>query len=662
MGFTSGELRDFVDAVRGSETSTDCVVVGTVSRVDPDGTAWVQIGQNAEPTPCARDMACHAGDEVTVRIADHKATVTGNASAPATDDRKANVAHGVASAAQHTADTAQATAQEADGRAQTAQRTAMTAKDTADAASTAAGEAKALAEMTDQHFWTDTRGAHVTESKREDYEQAPTGFQQLMTSAGQLLTRAVEGVERLLRSDTASGTVFYDGECAPGAQDAEDHVVAAFTKDGAQIGRKGNAHVEMDFNTFRLTDKDSVDFFVADDLRGSDGLAVLVETFSGNGTTTEFLVTFEPDSYVSVTDNSHEGAAYTTYGRTVHFSVAPSDGATVTVTYKTASTSAKVYTLGKRRVGSVAGPMSVAEGDGATASGYASHAEGVYTTASGESSHAEGGGTASGESSHAEGGGTASGYASHAEGSGTIASDYNSHAEGDGTTASGYASHAEGRDTTASGDRSHAEGEGTIASSDRQHVEGKYNVADANGTYAHIVGNGTSDSNRSNAHTVDWSGNAWYAGNVSADGALSCADGNPYCSDGTNVKVGGTTVGSADNLSYVSSTNTLRAPTTTTLHVASSATAVYENVSKYIVFGKLVLVMFHFGLRGAQAQTNFYRLFDQLPAGKSETWALLGNSTGTLPVTIKPAGYVQVDGMPPNRQAYYVGFGIYELA
>ena len=30
----------------------------------------------------------------------------------------------------------------------------------------------------------------------------------------------------------------------------------------------------------------------------------------------------------------------------------------------------------------------------------------------------------------------------------------------------------------------------------------------------HIVGNGTSDGYRHNAHTLDWSGNAWYAGTV----------------------------------------------------------------------------------------------------------------------------------------------------
>ena len=34
------------------------------------------------------------------------------------------------------------------------------------------------------------------------------------------------------------------------------------------------------------------------------------------------------------------------------------------------------------------------------------------------------------------------------------------------------------------------------------------------GEYAHVVGNGTSDTNRSNAHTLDWEGNAWYQGDI----------------------------------------------------------------------------------------------------------------------------------------------------
>ena len=99
-----------------------------------------------------------------------------------------------------------------------------------------------------------------------------------------------------------------------------------------------------------------------------------------------------------------------------------------------------------------------------------------------------------------------------AEGKGTIASGKRSHAEGGSTKASGSASHAEGVSTTASGDYSHAEGIGTIAQGASQHVQGKNNIADT--TSAHIVGNGDSNSNRSNVHTLDWSGNAWFAGDV----------------------------------------------------------------------------------------------------------------------------------------------------
>ena len=92
-----------------------------------------------------------------------------------------------------------------------------------------------------------------------------------------------------------------------------------------------------------------------------------------------------------------------------------------------------------------------------------------------------------------------------------------SHAEGAFTTASGQCSHAEGATTTASGWGSHSEGDSTTASSPNQHVQGKYNIEDTEGKYAHIVGNG-SDGNKSNAHTLDWEGNAWYAGTLSQDG------------------------------------------------------------------------------------------------------------------------------------------------
>ena len=169
------------------------------------------------------------------------------------------------------------------------------------------------------------------------------------------------------------------------------------------------------------------------------------------------------------------------------------------------------------------GEASHSEGDGTIASGNYSHAEGEMTKASGEATHAEGQGTiASSNMSHAEGAETiASGRAAHAEGIATIASKGGAHAEGSNTTASGDYSHAEGYGSTASGKCSHAEGYGTTAQRRSQHVFGEYNTLDTGGssattkgTYIEIVGKGTSDSARSNARTLDWSGNETLAGSI----------------------------------------------------------------------------------------------------------------------------------------------------
>lgn len=137
------------------------------------------------------------------------------------------------------------------------------------------------------------------------------------------------------------------------------------------------------------------------------------------------------------------------------------------------------------------------------ASGSASCAEGKNTIAGGNQSHAEGSST------------KALGAFSHAEGSSSVATKSYSHAEGQSTRSYGIAAHAEGAYCMATNNDAHAEGYNTIAASKYQHVQGKFNIEDALDVYADIVGNGESNA-RSNAYTLDWSGNGWYAGKVSA--------------------------------------------------------------------------------------------------------------------------------------------------
>lgn len=159
------------------------------------------------------------------------------------------------------------------------------------------------------------------------------------------------------------------------------------------------------------------------------------------------------------------------------------------------------------------GNYSTELGGKSQAKGKRSVAEGTSTIALGNYSHSEGNKT------------FAEGSASHAEGLQTEARGDDSHAEGHFSISTGSHSHAEGYNTHAKGNASHAEGNGTIASGEAQHVQGRWNIEDEQALdaagyrrYAHIVGNGSDNSNRSNAHTIDWNGAGWFASDVRVGG------------------------------------------------------------------------------------------------------------------------------------------------
>ena len=173
--------------------------------------------------------------------------------------------------------------------------------------------------------------------------------------------------------------------------------------------------------------------------------------------------------------------------------------------------------------GTASADYATSEGDSTVASNRYAHAEGYKTTASGVTAHSEGTSTeASSSAAHAEGNGSkATGSNSHAEGLLSQAQSLASHAEGYLTVAGGNYAHSEGEQTNASGASAHAEGLLSIANHKSQHVFGEYNVADTSeqpatsrGNYVEIVGNGTRANARSNARTLDWSGNEELAGDL----------------------------------------------------------------------------------------------------------------------------------------------------
>lgn len=154
-----------------------------------------------------------------------------------------------------------------------------------------------------------------------------------------------------------------------------------------------------------------------------------------------------------------------------------------------------------------------------SASGEDAHAEGCQTSANGSYSHAEGYQTvAYATYSHAEGYCTEANSGSHAEGYLSKAHGLYAHAEGFNTEVRAIATHAEGYESEAHGHYSHAEGYGTLANGDSQHTQGRFNIVDSESKYAHIVGNGSDNENRSNAHTLDWEGNGWFAGRLKVGG------------------------------------------------------------------------------------------------------------------------------------------------
>ena len=166
------------------------------------------------------------------------------------------------------------------------------------------------------------------------------------------------------------------------------------------------------------------------------------------------------------------------------------------------------------------GYYSVASGSYSVASGYSSVASGSSSVASGSYSVASGSySVASGYSSVASGYysvasdyySVASGSYSVASGSYSVASGYSSVASGSYSVASGYSSVASGNSSVASGRGSKASHQDSvilatygISGRNQQCVVGIYNQQDSSAYF--VVGNGSSETARSNAMTVSSSG------------------------------------------------------------------------------------------------------------------------------------------------------------
>lgn len=487
------------DAIRGMASGGDKASTTTAVYIgrDSDGRDIVRLKGSGIATPVNGSMSASAkeGDTLSVDVSNGRLSVVGNLSDPGVGGEYVSEAVGASESAVRE-DMGQISTV-AEGAAQTARGAAS------------------IANATAQHFWVDGQGVHVTQVTQDVFLEEPSGPNQLSNANGILLRDG----RTYLASFATGGMDIYDG-----TGNGADDIVAQFTSEGARVGYPDSKNVLIT----------SEGTYFNGDLGRSVGriesVAVAHVEYSSRGIDSKVVEPGEPyeivinkplyplsdgvratvslywdtgQQVVGHRNFSFSAAGSQTFGGlTVSLAVVSDANFSLTIESDTSielvnewtyaipgcfirypvAAYSPSYVFGS---GSASGEYAFSAGTGTESTGEASFSEGVDTSASGEGAHAEGKGT------------TASGNYSHAEGYDTVASSITAHAEGDLSQAQANASHAQN--------------EGTIAAKRSQTALGKYNVEDTAegsfGQYAVIVGNGTGWTNRSNALTVDWSGN-----------------------------------------------------------------------------------------------------------------------------------------------------------
>lgn len=177
--------RELVSTVRGGGSR----MTARVSRIDGSGTIWLRVPGADGEVPATTTADVQAGDVVSAVWGGNGVQVIGNATSPSVGTRAA----------------------------------AVMSKATAAARAVADG-AHAIAEATNQHFFTDDSGVHVS----SEPDNAIGERNILINSLGILLRHA----DKYRAAFTDSAVAFYDG-----LGNAASNVVATFGTGGATIGK-----------------------------------------------------------------------------------------------------------------------------------------------------------------------------------------------------------------------------------------------------------------------------------------------------------------------------------------------------------------------------------------------------------------------------------------
>ena len=534
----SNIISDFAKVIREEKKKTAPYdTQAQVVRVE-GGTLWVHIPGGVEETPVQKTVDASVGDAVQIRVGGGRAWITGNATAPPTDDRTANAAQKSASTAMRDAYNAQRSAAEANRMAESASQAASSAQESA-------AEANRMAESASQAASSaQESAAEAGQAARNAQSSANTANSHANSALTQL--SIVENVIDVLNWISTHGTykASTDTAVVPGkyyftrSGDGTDASPYVYT---VVVSPSGNpsANSYYDLDSIDEAVSNYVSTHLALDERGlwivrdgqsykiliaSNGIRLYDENgkliaqyasftqIGADDNTQSYLfadyhsmqlIDKDGNSYLHVSDMRDENGYITerfsgdgvatkflllTYQighdvtvkidgtETTNFSIDITEGALI---FPTAPSDGVAVEITYEPFEDVTKVYTLGTRRQGSKVGAWSYAVGRNVMADSYASHAEGVGTkATGQLSHAEGHLTeASGARSHAEGWYATASGKNSHAEGEGSAASGIDSHAEGYKTKASGDYGHAEGFETVASGDESHAQNTGTIA-----------------------------------------------------------------------------------------------------------------------------------------------------------------------------------------
>lgn len=531
---------------------------------------YVLLDGATDPTPVNQVAAVGNGDRVMVQIKNHKATIVGNASHPPDESKdiavqalelagekkilKIEVEHCLATARAipegqtfddiKVGDWTVEVPEYISGRYYWARRatywsdetitysdpyfdmlsqTAVEAAELAETANGAADDAQEIADNAlgkidsmEDHFWYNSGGAHIAENAGD----LSTGASQTLSSHGTVMMYNGKLVMSLTGNSVSKAALnFYNGTNA--AANAND-LMATFNKSGVGLFVY-NSDIDKTVRSMFLT-ANGLTFYTPDEdqlpqaIFGSSGVNLYALGKLAMALETGSITFYDKDGLTALTQFGSDGAqigknaashmnvtekeiSATADDGTKYFSLLNVAGSTVTAQYTGTSNSEPFYVYGLERTANI--QSVTVDGESATyTTGYTAAYEAYYVTISSPS--------VSGKTV----------LITYSISTSKNGKNFQFGTRADGNTYAGGYSASFGEDHMVTSQDGFVSGKGNRLHTDSGAVFGKYNKT--TGAY-HIgndillaVGNGTSDSARSNALTVDSDGNMELGGEITA--------------------------------------------------------------------------------------------------------------------------------------------------